>query len=1241
MKLHHIGVACHNIEKSIEYIKKTHLVKAISETVFDELQNASVCLLEIDGSPNIELVSGSAVEHILAQHGDTPYHICYEVTDLARAIKQYQLNNSYMIVEPRPAKLFAGRLVTFFQTPMGMIELLEKESSKQSKKILQKYYKNATHVDALICSSFTPDMILEPLQILTSKLKSNLKFTFCQSYQVIPMLLNPNSSLAKNTLGINILLIKCSDFPENTIDELVLSIKSLSARSLTPLIIVLCPDRSSNNKKFELLIKKSFLNTRSIYILDSEFIRNNGFTNTSLDPVSNKIAQIPYNQTGYNVLALSIMRACSAINRQPYKVIVVDCDNTLWTGVCAEVGYKGIKIHQKNLALQKFLIDQFNQGMLLCLCSKNNENDVLEVFTNRDDMLIKLEHIIDKKINWNKKSENIYQLALKLNLNLDSFIFIDDNIVECNEVESALPQVLTIHLPNNDNAINTLLKRIWAFDHFKISEEDKKRQQYYKTNIKFNIAKKDFGDIKKFIAGLNICINMHSVDKNHIIRASQLTYRVNQFNFTSIKWTEKDITLHKEKGMNISIIEISDRFGHYGLSGLVAYLSIDNMMCIKAFLLSCRVLGRGVEHKITSELANLANTLGLEVIKFEFKNTEKNKPAQQFIESIKYFKKSNHCYYCYTTDLQNLEYESINDNNSPNKLYRSVQSTEEDRVNLNKVIMNIATNNFSFKNKTSLKTINTTFYADDADRDLINIWQEILSKNQISITDNFFDLGGNSLHAVQILSRIYRQFNVRLSLQNIFNYPTIQQLKHCIFKTTGDSFIELSKTSSTTFSYEKNYPLSYSQHHLWFINKLLPGNYAYNMPLALNLHGDLNIEALQYAFEQLINKHSVFRTSFHENKGEPYQIIHQTGKPDFKVIDVQNDNHMVINKLLLDEEHEPFNLQTAPILRIRLLHFSKNQYLLLITTHHIIFDGWSYALMNKDIEKYYRQFLSNRKTKTTSDNFAYLNLVTTREKTREDGAYNKQIKFWRNYLVNTPLLNLPTDYPKNNTVSFEGKYFQFPISKTIVDRIKLFLKKYQLSCYSLLLSVYILQMAEYSNQHDFTIGTVSAGRTSSESENIIGFFVNTLIIRAKIKKIISFIEFVRVNQQAILEVLSNQDVPFEQILKECFKHNHGYRGNMIESMFIFQNTNNTLLNLPDIKINKFKQGYDIARFNIIMELEENNTSLMGGIYYKTHLYNEKTIIAMSKKFIRLLELAVTNPNQPIQNWCGEAILTYV
>ncbi|MBE0572730.1 MAG: FkbM family methyltransferase [Ignavibacteriaceae bacterium] len=587
------------------------------------------------------------------------------------------------------------------------------------------------------------------------------------------------------------------------IENFVNALSSFKQRSTIPLVVAVTP------RSTEAIIKPAFQSLFDKYeeeLFDQINSLPNVYTITSesllaaypivnyYDPQGDELGHIPYTLPFFSSLGTSLIRLIFSLEHSPYKVIALDCDNTLWKGVCGEDGPRGIQISENYKFLQKFIIDQINAGMLVCLCSKNNEEDVLEVFRQRDDMLLKQEHLVSWRTNWDYKSVNLRSIAEELNLGLDSFMFIDDNPVECAEVKANCPEVFTLQLPQREEVIPIFLKNIWAFDHLKVTEEDKKRTKMYQENIRREKYLSSALTLKDFLEGLNLQIKISQPDPEQMERVSQLTYRTNQFNFTTIRRSESEINkLINEEKYKCLIANVSDRFGDYGLVGLLLYKTNKDIIEVDTFLLSCRVLGRGVEHKILSELGSVAIEKGLNIVEITYLESNKNKPALDFIESFgKEFKSEISDGFKYTFPaeyLKNLDYKpaSLEVKEVVDKSGKKKKSTNQVSGNYNEKIQQIGA---------ELKDINEVFRRIEAykiaqsDKEKINyvapetdfeiqmaeIWQKVLGVSKIGLDDNFFEAGGTSLKAVQLIATIKKELKKNISVVTLFECPTVKLL---------------------------------------------------------------------------------------------------------------------------------------------------------------------------------------------------------------------------------------------------------------------------------------------------------------------------------------------------------------------------------------------------------------------------------------------------------------------------------
>lgn len=351
------------------------------------------------------------------------------------------------------------------------------------------------------------------------------------------------------------------------------------------------------------------------------------------DATSNRIGRVPFTEEYYASIGTFIARKFYAENIKPYKVIVLDCDNTLWRGICGEDGWENLIIDEGYQYFQEFLNKKTKEGFILALSSKNNENDVWEVFEKHPKMLLKRDDIIAHRINWEPKSENIKQIKEQINVGLESFIFIDDSPYECEEVKSMAPELLCLQMPKKSEEIKSFLNHIWEFDKFTVTEEDIQRNDFYKAENKRNELKKSNTSIEDYIDSLKVEVFFEEITSDNINRAAQLFQRVNQFNLNGVIKSETEILENIASSTTIArLVIVKDKFGDYGLSGLFVIKNGKIDMELDTLLLSCRVLGRNVENIILGHITEVAKQNKHKHIVANYIPTEKNIPVKALFD---------------------------------------------------------------------------------------------------------------------------------------------------------------------------------------------------------------------------------------------------------------------------------------------------------------------------------------------------------------------------------------------------------------------------------------------------------------------------------------------------------------------------------------------------------------------------------------------------------------------------------
>jgi len=595
--------------------------------------------------------------------------------------------------------------------------------------------------------------------------------------------------------------LHASDGLKRNISDFCTALKTFSKHTPVPLVVCVCPRSPGVNEKAERSQALDAMEEKlvseaaalaNIVVVDSVTLSKHYPVSHYYDRLTHEAGHVPYTPAGYVAIGTAAYRAYASLKRNPYKVIVLDCDNTLWKGVCGEDGTAGVEITKPFLELQEIMLQQqMNAGVLLCLCSKNNEQDVFNVLDQRSEMRLRREHLAAWRINWERKSENIRALAKELNLGLDNFVFLDDNPVECLEVKTNCPEVLTLQLPKDAELLPGFLQHVWAFDRSHSTAEDRGRTQMYQENAQRERFRNQTGSLRDFIEGLELRIEITEARDEEVSRISQLTFRTNQFNLTTVRQSEAEIREALESGtVKCAVVRVCDRFGDYGLTGVLMYQATRDRFQIATFLLSCRVLGRGVEHAVVRWVGQRALLEGKRFVDFSFRHTEKNRPAWEFLDSLN--AEGDSLSTCWTLPAEvaaRLQYNGgerakvsapsqdsmatvgWHSNRKAEFVENAdrMQSIGERLKGIDQIVRAMEDGRV----KLSLEDEGFDF-GDAQQTKLRGIWQKVLGRSSIGMNDNFFEAGGTSLKAVQLVAMIRKELKHDLSIANVFEYPTMK-----------------------------------------------------------------------------------------------------------------------------------------------------------------------------------------------------------------------------------------------------------------------------------------------------------------------------------------------------------------------------------------------------------------------------------------------------------------------------------
>ena len=692
-----------------------------------------------------------------------------------------------------------------------------------------------------IAGTFTTEPVRDSLDFWISSLGLRSKVEFADYNQIFRELLDPNGLLRSNVKGANILLIRLEDWAfdyedteqqnvtnwepvkerlDKNVKDFISMLEEASMHGHVPFIVACCPDSPDLIAKeaWQKIIAENMRQLEAkLRVLPSVmFVKNDEVQRLYsvphyYDAEQAHLGHIPFTSDYFVALGTTIARRFFNRVTPAKKVLAVDCDNTLWTGIVGEAGVEGIELDESRLAIQRMLEEQQKSGVLLSLCSKNNEEDVRDVFEKRKDMVLSKDQIVNWKVNWNPKSENIQQLAGELNLGLDSFVFIDDNPVECAEVETHYPEVLTLQIPTTEKEIDTFIKHTWTFDQLGTTAEDQKRTELYQENMQRRQFEKKQNSFKDFLDGLNLELHFEAINSENIARVSQLTQRTNQFNATTIRRTENEMDqwLQQDHVGGLAV-RVKDRFGDYGLVGVLIYGVEEEILRVETFLLSCRVLGRGIEHRMMAAVGDIADKRESSQVCIEFIPTAKNTPVETFLETLgKEYKqpyKKGYQFEFPSVHLKSIRFQL------EEKLTAVNQGKEKKKKNSKELVL---TDRRAMKQRSMLQTLwrdlstiqqiqeaiqqrmvkRVSKKGDasiepqtDKEKQLAAIWCESLNVDLVGMEDDFFESGGSSMEAVQIMAKIQQEFNIMFPYHLFLHHPTLSTIAHQLnyYETTGE-----------------------------------------------------------------------------------------------------------------------------------------------------------------------------------------------------------------------------------------------------------------------------------------------------------------------------------------------------------------------------------------------------------------------------------------------------------------------
>ncbi|MDP4098851.1 amino acid adenylation domain-containing protein [Paenibacillus sp. P96] len=504
------------------------------------------------------------------------------------------------------------------------------------------------------------------------------------------------------------------------------------------------------------------------------------------------------------------------------------------------------------------------------------------------------------------------------------------------------------------------------------------------------------------------------------------------------------------------------------------------------------------------------------------------------------------------------------------------------------------------------------------EQELAHIFEDILGIEQVGRHDSFFEMGGHSLKATRLVSRIYKHFECELNLRDIFRFPSVHELAlHIQGHHFTRPFEKIRRAPDRAF-----YPLTSAQKRVFILEQFSDIGTSYNMPVVLRVQGPLDPERVKDCYIHLLKRHSSLRTAFHMNGDEPVQTVLDMDSlsPGITFLDMPDASEKTVHERI-DEFIRPFDLNHPPLVRITVIRIQPEQYLFMLDMHHIISDGTSLNI-------WIHEFMSLYQGDALEPlEIQYIDYAVWQHEQQALAVMENQRTYWHEQLAGElPVLQLPYDEPRPSIQDFRGNQFTIRLGHRLTGKLGESCRDHGVTLYMLLLAAYQVLLHRYTGQEDIIVGTPVAGRGHADLEPVIGMFVNTLAIRCRPRSDQTFGSFLQEVKNTSLEAFEHADYPFEELVQELQVTRDSSRNPMFDTMFALQNMERTVLRIADLQIEAYDYEWRSAKFDLLLQAEQEPGDLVLTFEYATSLFRQSTIERMSASLMRILEEAILNPD---------------
>jgi amino acid adenylation domain-containing protein len=533
---------------------------------------------------------------------------------------------------------------------------------------------------------------------------------------------------------------------------------------------------------------------------------------------------------------------------------------------------------------------------------------------------------------------------------------------------------------------------------------------------------------------------------------------------------------------------------------------------------------------------------------------------------------------------------------------------------------------------------------------LCAIWAEVLHTNRVGAIDNFFDLGGDSLLASRILSRVRKEFGVLLPLHAFFQQPVVSHVARVLeLAQKENSGIQLPSVGTTPK--DEEIPLGCSQERVWFLQQLDPASIAYHFQATLHISGPLKVEALERSLTMLVFRHEILRTTFIEKDGRAIQIIHEPFPVSLPVIQVQEVDKARLkettDQLIKAEITRRFDVGRLPLIRWVLFSLGEDEHLLLHVEHHLIHDGWSFNNFLGELFELYQCHAAGRASELPAPALQFADFAVWQQRVRHSEAMQAQLSYWKYKLSGSPPMSaLPTDYIRPRIQTFTGGLFRIPLSLELSKAIRWYSQEQEVSLFVVMMSAFFALMYCYTRQADFCVGSSVANRQRAETEGLLGMLVNNVVLRFQVAANESFLDLLALVRDLTFQAYENQDIPFQDVVRGMNANRDLSVNPLFQTTFNFHNSPVGIPDIPEWRL-KLEEGvgnggakFDLGvivipsteqRLRLNPEWDKDTVVMLWE--YNTDLFDETTVQRLTRHYVSLLQTMIGAPRQRVAEVC--------